>query len=195
MSAKKKRSTLRQGGHQEPDQGRLEDGHLDAAELSRRADFRSDRAQSRGHRQLLHLDRVARRRRRPGGDRARVAAVGIDHAFKSDPESRRRARRRAASINGGAAASSTCTTPTPSPSCSTRCAPAITGCSRITRASSMTTAAIWRRCAACSNSSPSARRCRSRRSSRPARSSSASRPARCPSDRSARKRTKISRSR
>ena len=43
--------------------------------------------------------------------------------------------------------------------------------------------------------SESRRRCRSKKSSRPAKSSSASRPARCRSDRSARKRTRISRSR
>ena len=70
---------------QEPDQGRVEDGHLDDAELSRRADFRSDRAEPRGYRQVLHLDGVARRRRRPRGDRARVRAAASARASRSQP--------------------------------------------------------------------------------------------------------------
>ncbi len=59
-----RRPELHQGRHQEHDQGGVEDGNLDDAELSRRADLRGDRPEPRSDRPVLHLDGVARRRRR-----------------------------------------------------------------------------------------------------------------------------------
>ena len=50
-----------QQGHPEGD---VQDGHLDAAELLRRADLRGRRSRPGVRRQVLHLDGVARRRRR-----------------------------------------------------------------------------------------------------------------------------------
>ena len=55
---------LREGRVEGRDQGRLEDGHLHAAELPRRADVRGARPPAGRHRRVLHLDAVARRRRR-----------------------------------------------------------------------------------------------------------------------------------
>ena len=60
---------LHQGGRQGHRQGDVEDGHLDPAELPRRADLRGDRPQPGRHRQVLHLDAVAHRRHRPRRDR------------------------------------------------------------------------------------------------------------------------------
>ncbi len=61
---------LRQGRVQGRDQGRLEDGHLVAAELSRRAGVRGARPAPGRDRRVLQLDRIARRRHRHGRDRA-----------------------------------------------------------------------------------------------------------------------------
>ncbi len=92
-------------------------------------------------RQVFHLDRIARRRRRTRCDRARIcespSAWHSRRILISTANSTS-----AASINGAGAASSTCTIRTPSRSCSTRCAPATIGCSRSTRGWSMSTAAI-----------------------------------------------------
>ena len=101
----------------------------------------------------------------------------------------------AANTSGGATASTTSSTRTRCSSCSTRRAAVSTACSRNTRGSSTIRARVRRRCAACSSSSRTDRRSRSTRSSRSSASSSALRPARCPTGRSARKRTKRSRSR
>ena len=60
---------LHQGAQQGHPQGDVEDGDLDAAELLRRADLRSGRPRSSVRRQVLHLDRVAHRRRRHRGHR------------------------------------------------------------------------------------------------------------------------------
>ena len=87
------RSSTSSRRSQEPDQGRVEDGHLDAAELSRRADLRGHRAQPRSDRPVLHLDRVAHRRRRPRRDRARDRASVIGTRSRSCREPRRRTRR------------------------------------------------------------------------------------------------------
>ncbi len=64
---------LRQGGRQGRAEGDVEDGHLDAAKLSRRADLRGHRAQQRVRRRILHAHAQPHRRRRPGDDRRRVA--------------------------------------------------------------------------------------------------------------------------
>ena len=62
---------LRQGRRQEHHESRVQDGDLDDAELSRRANLRGDRTGAGRYRQVLHLDAVARGRRRPRRDRAR----------------------------------------------------------------------------------------------------------------------------
>ena len=54
---------LHQGAQQGRAEGDVEDGHLDAAELLRRADLRGHRAQPGVHRPLLHAHHVARGRR------------------------------------------------------------------------------------------------------------------------------------
>ncbi len=74
-----------QGARQEPGQGRVEDGHLDRPELSRRADFRSDRAEQGSRRQVFHLDAVARRRRRSRRDRARSRRIATSWRTTADP--------------------------------------------------------------------------------------------------------------
>ena len=103
---------LHQGGRQEHDQGRVEDGHLDDAELSRRADLRGDRARPRSDRQVLHLDRRrASAASASTRSRARPPSV-IAYAFEIAAESRRRARRRRPVPVAPRAASSTCTTRT-----------------------------------------------------------------------------------
>ena len=56
-----------------PAQDHVEDGHLDAHQLPRRADLRGDRPGRGGGRALLHRHRLARRRHRPARDRARDA--------------------------------------------------------------------------------------------------------------------------
>ena len=75
---------LQQGRRQGPPQGHVQDGHLDAPELPRRADLRGDRAQPRGDRPLLHLDRVAHRGHRARRHRAE-AQERHDHAYKVSP--------------------------------------------------------------------------------------------------------------
>ena len=66
---------LHQGAQQGHPQGDVQDGHLDAAELLRRADLRGGRPRRGVRRPLLHLDRVAHRRRRHRRDRRRSAAA------------------------------------------------------------------------------------------------------------------------
>ena len=56
---------LHQGAQQGHPEGDVQDGHLDAAELLRRADLRGDRPRSGVRRPLLHVHGVAHRRRRP----------------------------------------------------------------------------------------------------------------------------------
>ena len=97
---------------QGPAQDLREDGHLDAAELPRRADLRGDRprstrsssATSPGHASRVEgvgLDVIAQE-----------AAMRHDRAFPGDGSSYPRARCRAASTSGARAASSTPSTPT-----------------------------------------------------------------------------------
>ena len=62
---------LHQGAQQGHPQGDVQDGHLDAAELLRRADFRGHRPRTDVCRPLLHVDGVAHRRRRHRRHRAR----------------------------------------------------------------------------------------------------------------------------
>ena len=70
-------------GHPEGD---VQDGHLDASGLLRRADLRSGRPRRRVRRSLLHAHDVANRRRRHGGDRgrsARAAPAGVSRRGRS----------------------------------------------------------------------------------------------------------------
>ena len=79
------RQELRQGRRQGRRQGDVEDGHLDRPELPRRPDLRGRRPEPGGHRQVLHLDRLAHRRRRPGRDRRRGRERQHEQAFPDRP--------------------------------------------------------------------------------------------------------------
>ena len=68
---------LHQGAQQGHPQGDVQDGHLDAAELLRRADLRGGRPRPPVRRQVLHLDRVADRRRRHRRRSPRKRSSGI----------------------------------------------------------------------------------------------------------------------
>ena len=85
----------------------LEDGDLDAAELSRRAGLRSDRPEQIADRQVFHRHRVAHRRRRAG----RAGARGPDEARSRLPADHRTpipSWPSAATISIACAASITC---------------------------------------------------------------------------------------
>ena len=66
-------------------QGDVEDGHLDAAELLRRADVRSRGPRHGVRRQVLHAHRVADRRRRPRRSIAEEVRRRHMHAFPARP--------------------------------------------------------------------------------------------------------------
>ena len=83
---------LHQGAQQGHPQGDVEDGHLDAAELLRRADLRGDRPRPGVRRPVLHLDGVAHRRRRHRRRSPRKCAQRHARAFPSAAAGRRRAR-------------------------------------------------------------------------------------------------------
>ncbi len=98
------------GAEQGHPQGHVEDGHLDAAELLRRADLRGHRARSGFRRSLFHLDRVPHRRRRHrsgGGGSPAAARARLPDAQRrlSRPGCRRgipvAPRRRAPSLQSG----------------------------------------------------------------------------------------------
>ena len=74
---------LHQGAQQGHPQGDVQDGHLDAAELLRRADLRGGRPRSRVRRQVLHPHRVAHRRRRHRRSSPRKSAGGTSGRFPS----------------------------------------------------------------------------------------------------------------
>ena len=192
--ARSGRQPLHQGAQQGRAQGDVQDGHLHAPELLRRADLRGRRPGSRVRRHVLHLHRLAHRRRRGQGDLGGGRA-SVTRARSAAGSPARTSSKAAASTSGGGTAKSTCSTRRPCSACSTPPARASTRSSRSTRSWSTTRAAGAPRCAACSASSPPGRRCRSTRSSRWRPSSSASRPARCRTGRSARRRTRRWRSR
>ena len=137
---------LHQGAQQGHPQGDVQDGHLDAAKLLRRADLRGHRSEQGVRRSLLHLDAVAHRGRGHRGDRATRSASAtrwrIRHARFRSPRSTA-----AANTSGGATASSTCSTRRRSSSCSTRRAAASTRSSRSTRGRSTIRPRSSRRCA------------------------------------------------
>ena len=117
--AREGRQELHQGVEQGRPEGDVQDGHLDAAELSRRADFRSRRPRQR--RSSRGISRTPRR--------ASAASASTPSPKRCARATRWRSRSarlpiatstRAASTSGGATESSISSTPTPSSSCSTR---------------------------------------------------------------------------
>ncbi len=181
---------LRQGRGQGRGQGHVQDGHLHHPELSRRADFRGHRPASVGHRQILHRDRLARRRHRAGCHRARSANRAISTPF---PTARSTATpwTSAAIINGAPTASITCSIRRPSTSCRHACRNAdykafkeYSPAGQRPVQESLHPARLARIETRLPSPFPS------RRSSRSKPSSSGSSPARCPTARSARRRTR-----
>ena len=192
------RHQLHPGAQQGHPQGDVQDGHLDAAELLRRADLRGHRPRDGVRRSLLHADRVAHRRRRPRRRspqevlqrHARGVPGAVAGAGATSTAGRRvpvAARRRVPPVQPGhgvQAAARDAQRPVPRSSRNTRAL-----VERPEPASSATLRGLLELKRA------GARRFRSTRSSRSRRSSSASRPARCRTARSARRRTRRSRSR
>ena len=97
-----------------------QDGHLHAAELSRRAGVRGHRPEQAAGGQVLHRDRLAHRRRRAGRARAKRRSASTATPSAPSPISIPNWPS-AAIISGARAASITCTIRRPSPSCSTPC--------------------------------------------------------------------------
>ena len=116
---------LRQGGRQGRHEGDVQDGHLDGPELLRRPDLRGDRPEPGRDRQVLHLDGVAHRRRRPRRDRRGGRRPGTTTPSPSG-RSTATPSTSAASTSTAARASTTCSTPRRSTSSSTPAAPATT---------------------------------------------------------------------
>ena len=186
---------LHQGAQQGHPQGDVQDGHLDAAELLRRADLRGGRPRPGVRRPLLH----AGRRRASAASASTSSREEVrrrhERAFPRPAGRRRRARvgrrvpvaarRRVSPVqprDGVQAAARDAQRP-------------VRGLQGVHARSSTIRAGTARRCAACSSSSTRRSPSRSTRSSRSRRSSSASPPARCRTARSARRRTRRSRSR
>ena len=185
---------LPQGRRQGRPQGDVQDGHLDAAELPRRADLRGDRPQPRARStrtsparasriEGVGLDVIAARARRATTTRTRSRRA-LDGELEPGGQYQWRRRGEYHMYN---------------PDTVAKLQHAVRAGSyemfkEYTDARATTRAGGSARSAACSSSRP-ARRSRSTRSSRRARSSSASRPARCRSARSAARRTRTSRSR
>ncbi len=87
------RQALRQGDRQGPDEGHVQDGHLDLHVLHRRADLRGRRPQAGAARQVLH------RHHQPGRGHRRVRGDGGVHPpaqgrLRHRPGAARHARRR-----------------------------------------------------------------------------------------------------
>ena len=76
---------LHQGAQQGHPQGDVQDGHLDARELLRRADLRGDRPEQGVRRQVLHLDAVAHRRRGASRSISEEVRRRHDKAFPRRP--------------------------------------------------------------------------------------------------------------
>ena len=85
ITARARGLELHQGAQQGNPEGDVEDGHLDAAELLRRADLRGDRARPGVRRSLLHLNRLTDRRRRHRSHRRRSAPAARQRAFPTRP--------------------------------------------------------------------------------------------------------------
>ena len=128
---------LRQGDRQGPDEGDVQDGHLDLHVVLRRADLRGGRPVACAGREVLHGHDVKRRRHR----RVRGRRGSDPHAHagvRRRPGARRTRSMPAANMPGACAAKSTCGRRTRSPSCSMRRAPTATPRTRNTRSSSTT---------------------------------------------------------
>ena len=134
-------------GHPEGD---VQDGHLHAPELLRRADLRGRRPRSRVRRSLLHAHLVAHRRRRRRGDRRGDRPAAPEGVRDAEPPTRTTSTA-AASISGGATANTTSSTPRRCSSCSTRRAAVSTASSRSTPGWWTTRTGGSRRCAVCSS--------------------------------------------
>ena len=140
---------LHQGAQQGRAEGDVEDGHLDAAELLRRADLRGRRPRPRLRRQVLHLHGVAHRRRRRDGDLGGSATAprsGRSAAARRAGRARERRRVPVAPRRRGPPLQSRDGVP---PAARHAHRPATTS-SRSTRGSSTTRASAAPRCAACS---------------------------------------------
>ena len=118
-SAQEAAEELHQGGRQGLAQSHVEDGHLDAAKLSRRPDLRGHRAGVVVRRRVFHLDRQPHRRRRPRRQSPRKRSAGTSTPIRAPKCRRRSISTSAANINGAARAKRTCSAPMSSPSCST----------------------------------------------------------------------------
>ena len=110
---------LRQGDRQGPEEGDVQDGHLDLHVVHRRADFRSGRAFARrsstsispARRRTSAASACSKSPKRRSACTARRSAATRCSPARSTP---------AANTPGACAAKSTCGRPTRSPSCSTR---------------------------------------------------------------------------
>ena len=148
---------LRQGDRQGPAEGLLEDGHLDRAELPRRADLRGRRARAAAGRPLLHRHRLARRRPRAARHRRRDRRARTRARFPPAAQATSPSSTPAASTSSGRAASTTPGTRTRSCACSGRCATTTHATLRgLRRRPRRRDRAPARRCAACSSSCPAA---------------------------------------
>ena len=111
---------LHQGAQQGHPQGDVQDGHLDPAELLRRADLRGDRPRAGVRRSLLHVDGVADRRRRHRRHRARRSSSATSAPSRCAGRAAGRARFRRRIPLAARRRACTCSTRRRCRSCSTR---------------------------------------------------------------------------
>ena len=124
---------LRQGRGQGRAEGDVQDGHLDAGVLHRRAAVPGHRHQPAGARRVLHRADAARSAASTSTTSPTTSPPGTRWPTWTGPTSGRTASSRsAASTSGAARASTTCSTRTRCSSCSTPPAPASTRSSRST---------------------------------------------------------------
>ena len=126
------RQVLHQGREQGRAEGHVEDGHLDAAKLSRSADLRSDRLEPEVRRHLFHQHAVTHQRHRPRRNCGGSRSERHRRAFPDTARAPARISTGAGNISGVRTASTTCTTRRRSTSCSTPRARTTTRSSRNT---------------------------------------------------------------
>ena len=125
---------LRQGRRQGRAEGDVQDGHLDAGVLHRRAAVPGRRRRRGRARRVLHRADLPDRRNRRSTTSPPTSRPGTRWPSWTGPTSARTANSRwAGNTSGAAKASTTCSTRTPCSSCSTPPAPASTRSSRSTR--------------------------------------------------------------
>ena len=129
---------LRQGDRQGPEEGDVQDGHLDLHVLHRRADLRGGGPVAIAGRQVLHRHRLQRRRHRSVRGRRGGAARAPRGVRRARSGAARRARRRRRVRLARARRGAHVDARTRSPSCSTRRATSPTRPTRNTRSSSTT---------------------------------------------------------